>query len=320
MVKNDNIQRIDILINIAKMYYLEDLSQEEISNKLHVSRSNISRMLKECREEKIIEFKIRDTSSTYIELQKKIKDFYGLKEVIVVPGDNNIEQAKSNVGKAAASYLESVLKNGMLLGIAWGTTICYLVQHFDCISDRIVDVIQLTGGTYTESLKMDGRELVKELAKKLNGNWYLLQTPMIVQSKVLRDLLMEEPEIKKHFELIDKTDVAIAGLGSSIPEHYVPFKAGYISKEETEQLVNLGAIGDICGNKLDINGNTSETILTGKVIAVDLEQLRKIPLVIGVAAGAEKAASIVAGLRGKYLKALVIDELAALNVLKLENI
>jgi RNA polymerase sigma factor (sigma-70 family) len=37
------------LAEVAQQYYLEDLTQEQIARRLGVSRSNVSRMLKEAR-------------------------------------------------------------------------------------------------------------------------------------------------------------------------------------------------------------------------------------------------------------------------------
>ena len=42
--------RKDMMIQIAKMYYLENRTQEEISRAVHISRSSISRLLKASRE------------------------------------------------------------------------------------------------------------------------------------------------------------------------------------------------------------------------------------------------------------------------------
>ena len=108
-------------------------------------------------------------------------------------------------------------------------------------------------------------------------------------------------------------------MGSNIPEHSAVYRSGYISKEDSEKLIQLGAAADICGYKVDINGNPCNIDLSEKIIGIDLAQLIKIPLVIGAASGIEKAEAIMAGLRGKYLKVLVIDEKTALKVLDLEN-
>jgi DNA-binding transcriptional regulator LsrR (DeoR family) len=46
--------RKELLIEISKKYYIENLSQQQIAKDLHMSRSNISRLLKTCIDNKIV--------------------------------------------------------------------------------------------------------------------------------------------------------------------------------------------------------------------------------------------------------------------------
>lgn len=316
-----NIMSRSNLIKVAKLYYIGNMSQEQIANILGVSRPKVSRMLKVCREKRIIEFKINTSSSSYSEMAKKIKEYFKLKDVIVVPSHSSLEESKANVGKVAAKYLNQNLKNKTIIGITWGTTTNYMVSNFhpDKTSDRSF-VIQMSGGLHTQSMNLDGRELVKTLALKLKANWLLLQTPLVVQNKLLKKLLMEEPEIKRHFFMFNQMDIAFVGLGSSHPEESVTYKAGYISRSEAVQLEAEGAGADICGHRMDCNGNPIQTLLTDRVLSIELETLKKIPNVVGIGAGEEKAHSIIAGVKGKYINTLIIDELAAIAVMGLEKI
>ncbi len=316
---NNKMSRRDLLIEIAKMYYIENASQEEIGRATGFSRSNISRLLKACLDEKIIEFRINDTSFKGLELQEQIKKMYGLREVIVVPTETSSEKTKLNVALAAANYLESVIDNGMLVGVAWGTTLYHLVQNFQPKNYFTANVIQLLGGIGSKSLDTDGQALARDLANKLHGDCYLLQNPLFVQSKMLKDMLMQEPHIKQHFSLFKKTDIALIGIGSNVPEHSAVYRSGYITKKESEQLIKMGATADICGYKVDINGNICPISLCERIIGIDLAQLIKIPIVIGVASGIEKAEAVMASLRGKYLNVLVIDERTVMKVIELEE-
>ncbi len=49
------MQENEQLFQIAQMYYEQNLTQEEISKKVHISRSNISKMLKRARNVGIVE-------------------------------------------------------------------------------------------------------------------------------------------------------------------------------------------------------------------------------------------------------------------------
>ena len=309
------MDRRDTKIMVAKLYYLEGLSQEEISKKIHLSRPSVSRLLKACVEEGIVQIKIDDVSSLGKELGKRLVDTYGIRKAIVVPQGRSAEADKEKVGQAAASYLEELLLSGMLIGISWGTTIHSVVQN---IAQRNVkaDVIQLLGGTGSKTGDTDANSMALALARALGGDAYLLQAPFMVQSKILRDLLMEEPHIKSHFERLKNTDVAIVGLGSTKPELSAQFRSGHINMEDSERLISEGAVGDICGRYVDINGHECHTSLSDKMIAISLDTLKRIPTVIGVAAGEQKADILVGALRGRYIDVLITDEKAAISALE----
>ena len=309
------------LVKVAKLYYVGNMSQDQIANILGVSRPKVSRMLKLCREKNIVEFKINTSSSMHSEIAKKIKDYFNLRDVIIVPSHSNLENSKANVGRAAARYLNANLKNKIMVGITWGTTANYMVSSFqpEKETDRSF-VIQLSGGLNSQSMDLDARELVKTLALKLKANWLLLQAPLVVQNTLLNKLLMEEPDIQRHFFMFTQLDIAFVGLGSSHPEQSVTYKAGYITKDEAIQLEAQGAGADICGHRVDDEGKIAKTILSDRILSINLETLKKVPLVVGIGAGEEKAHSIIAGVKGKYLNTLIIDELAAITVMGLEKI
>lgn len=310
------MDRRDLKINVAKMYYIEGLSQEEISKKIHVSRPSVSRLLKSCIKEGIVQIKIDDVSSFGKELGKKIVEIFGINEAIVVPQSYSAEADKEKVGQTAALHIESMLSSGMLIGLSWGTTIHSIVKNIKPNSFIKDDVIQLVGGTGNKTNDTDANMMAHNLAKALNGDSYILQAPFMVQSKILRDLLMEEPHIKNHFQKMKSIDLAVIGLGSTKPELSAQFRSGHINIVDSEKLISEGAVGDICGSYIDINGHLCHSTLNDKMIAISLEELKRIPTVIGVAAGEKKADVILGALRGRYIDVLITDEKAAISVLK----
>jgi DNA-binding transcriptional regulator LsrR (DeoR family) len=303
------------MIMAAKMYYIDGLSQEEIAQTIHVSRPSVSRLLQACVKEGIVQIRIDDVSSYGKELSRRIVETYGIREAIVVPTSYSQDADKEKVSQATAEYVESMLSPGMLVGIAWGTTINSIVQHIKPGGPIKADVIQLLGGMGNKTNDTDANMMAVTLGRALGGDSYILQAPFMVQSKMLRDLLMEEPHVKSHFQRIKSTDIAIIGLGSTRPELSAQFRSGHINLEDSEKLIGEGAVGDICGTYIDINGLRCHSALCDRMIAVSLDDLKRIPTVIGVAAGEKKADIIVGALRGRYIDVLVTDEKAAASVL-----
>ncbi len=313
----------DLLVKVATMYYIGNQSQDEIAKSLSFSRTKVSRLLDYARQTKVVEFRIKHSESMIEEWGKRIRDHYGLKDVIVVPSATSPEESKFNVGKAAAAYLDQLLVNDINIGFAWGTTIHEMVRQFQ--PTRTVTnawVVQLNGGMNIESdtFHMDGTELVKTVARRINAYSSLLPTQYIVKNRLLRKLLMEEDEIRKHFSKFDNLDVAVVGLTSSLAEENVAYRAGYITLEEANGMIRSGFVSDICGNPVTADGEEKENPLTGRILAIDLETLKKIPLVIAIGEGERKAMPTIAAVRGHYVNVLIIDELLALAIMCADNI
>ena len=95
-----DLTKRDLLIKIAKMYYLEERSQQEIASAINVSRSSISRMLKACRDLNIVEIRINDTSSVGVNLQNKLVEKLGLDQCLIIPSMQDSELTKIETGRS----------------------------------------------------------------------------------------------------------------------------------------------------------------------------------------------------------------------------
>ncbi len=304
------MERRDFLINIAEMYYIKKMSQEEIAQTVDLSRSNVSRLLKQCAEENIVEFKINKDTSRIKLLETQLAEKYDLKYIKIVSGYENQEVSKKEVGRAAAEYVQSIVKDHMKIGIAWGSTLCNLVECMETnvVSKKNVSVFQMLGGTGSTDVASDGRQLTRMLSDKLEGTPFIINVPLLVQSKILRDLLLKEPQVEQHFSKMEKMDLLLMGIGSFVAENNVMYKAGYIKLEDAKEFVTERAIADLAGHSIDKNGEFCKIGISDKIINLNLDKIKAAKIRLGVAAGVNKIKPVKAVLNGKYLNAIVIDE------------
>ena len=115
--------------------------------------------------------------------------------------------------------------------------------------------------------------------------------------------------------LFNKLDMALIGVGSSNPDRSDPYLTGYLTMEESKKLADDGMGADICGTRLTSDGQIRETILTNRMISIDLMDLHKLSEVCAVGAGSEKALSLIAGCKGGFIKKVIIDEVCALSIM-----
>ncbi len=304
-------ERKDLLIEVARLYYIEQMNQYEIAKLFNTSRSNISKLLKKCHEEGLVEIRISDSSSKALMLGTQLRHLFNLKQIFVVPSEKTYDETLISVGRKAARYLESILRENMLIGIGWGTSLFQMVEQLTKQYVPGMAVVQLHGGLGSRNLTVDGYVLARALAAKLNAATYLIEAPLVVRSKELKELLIKEPNIAESLALGEKADVTFLGIGTSNLDQSALYRAGLLDEAESLRLFNEGAVGMICGKFYDRNGRLLDSEVNDRIIGFDLEKLQKLPLVIGVAAGERKADAILGALRGGYINALITDEKAA---------
>ena len=117
-------ERDELLADVAEMYYMEDLTQAEISRQIDMTRSAVSRMLTEARSKGIVEISVRRPLRFDSDLEAMLKERFGLQAAHVLAGQReaDYDRLRRQLGLAAAGVLKELLRPRMSCGVAWGTT------------------------------------------------------------------------------------------------------------------------------------------------------------------------------------------------------
>jgi DNA-binding transcriptional regulator LsrR (DeoR family) len=305
------------LIEVAKLYYHGNCSQEQIAGMMGLSRSKISRMLTMARRLRIVEFKISDSPTQISRMEERLRELLKLDSVRIIPSNMDYHKSLVAAGNAAGECLNNILRDGIMLGVSWGTTMDITVSQFNPTRKySTATVVQMIGGAPCPTLCTCSRELTIRLAEKLGAYYAILQTPLYVSNEDMRNALLEEAEISAHFRLFSQLDAAIIGVGSTIPSRSAAYRAGYITLDESTALVESGFATDLCGNRIYTDGSARPNFMSGRLIAIRADQVRAIPHVIMVGIGEDKAEPIIIAAKGEYFSSLVTDELAAIAIIK----
>lgn len=309
------------IIKAAKLYYYGNMSQEEIAQVMGISRPKVSRLLAEGRQLNIVQVVIQDPGTSLANNAERIKNHYKLDFVKVVPTQNTAAATMALIGREASAFLNENIQEESLVGITWGNTINTFVHEFRAKRPMPkATVVQLVGGLYSHSMNFDVREVAKDLARKLECPYSILQSPMVVHNPKLRDMFMEEPSVKEHFRLVRRAQMAFVGVGSANYKDSVARQANFINERDAQILSDMGLVGDICGHQLMPDGTEPETFFSRRLISVALEDLHCIPMVIGLCEGKKKVAPLRAALRGRHLNGLITDEVAAIALIAEEHL
>jgi DNA-binding transcriptional regulator LsrR (DeoR family) len=313
-----NNDRDTLLAEIASRYYVHDQSQQEIADHLGISRSNISRLLKEAREQGIVEIFVRHPLGRDSHLERQLMDRFSLREVGVVQALFGEPQATlDQTAKLAARLLDTYLPDAQVLGISWGTTLHAITQVFAPQRRYDVEVVQMMGGIGSSDPTIDGPALTQQIAQALTNRYRYLHAPLIVDSSATAQALLAQNSIAETLSVAARADVALVGIGAMDPSISSLMRAGYLKPEEFQTIHDAGAVGDICARHYDISGRSAAPEIDKRMIAITLDELAHIPIVVGVASGVAKARAILGALCGGYIDVLITDTAAAEMVLAL---
>jgi len=279
-----------LLVKAAKLYYENGYSQQAIAEQLRISRPKVSRLLKQARQERIVQIKVVPPSSVFADLERQIELRFGLKEAIVVETADYDSQAvvTRDLGTAAAEYFSRVVRDGDVVALTWGRTLAATVDAL------VPERRQNTG-------------LARRVAEALGASLTLLPAPGIVDTKEARQILQADTHIREALELGRRADLTLVGIGAPTPGAVIFSHSNIITWDEVRTLINHGAVGDIALRFFDIHGNPVPSDIDERVIGIDLATLRTLPRVVGISGGREKYHAILGAVRGRFINVLVTD-------------
>lgn len=311
-------QTVERLVKISTMYYEMGLSQQYIADQLNISRSLVSKLLDTAREMGIVEIKVIDPLKGYEDLAARLKKRFHLKKAVVHQSSRKTPSlTKIYVGMAAANFVYDILTNGMQVGISWGSSLYHMVTALEKFAPKYKEsplnelvVVPLLGGMGHVENRFQVNELAMKFAFITGGNYLPLHAPTYVQSVEIKNMLTQDYSIRDILHRWETLDIALVGIGAPIGQSPV-LQTDYLSQEEIGNLCRQKAVGDVCTRFFDAMGKPCLSGAEDRTIGIDLETLRGIPLVVGVAGGKEKVDSIRAAIAGGYVNALVTDDFTA---------
>ncbi len=304
------------LLEVARMYHVEKLSQQEISDQLGLSRAKVSRVLSEAEEQGIIQVTIVDPAHDTAELARRLIEHFGLKDAAVADTVGlSGNMAFSQLGKTAAEYLVRLLNPQDILGVAWGRTTLEIARQMPEWPVREMTVASLVGCPYENALDEDIFEVARMLARKLQANLHILYTPVIVSNREAMDVYLSDKHTAEAMRQIDVCNIAISCIGNFWRKGRL-YRSGYVTPEKFKELERKGAVGCICARFYDREGNSVDEDLDARSIAISFDALRDKTWSIGVVIGLEKIDAIMGALKGGLVNVLITESNTAKALLE----
>lgn len=307
-----------LTVKAAYLYYMKSFSQNQIAEHLNISISTVSRLLNKAREEKIIEFVIKDPFLKCIELESQLKEKFLLQDVIVAPNPievemdedykHDVDSEKQLVALEGARYLQRIIKDEDVLGIAFGKTMYHMIHYLNPCQKVRAQFVTLHGSISFLEHDLDVIPLSRRMAMAFGGENKFIHAEGLMSNKNLVEELLKEKNTKNIFELFDRITIAIVGIGSFYP--IVESKLSnveYMTNKELRSLQEQEVVADIGLRFFNKNGEECDTELRDRTIAITSKQFKRIPRKIAMVSGVHKTQSVLSVLKGGLIDVLIVN-------------
>jgi DNA-binding transcriptional regulator LsrR (DeoR family) len=306
-------ESLRVALKAAQLYYENDLTQDQIAQKLRLSRPKVSRLLQEARDSGLVKITVAALPGTRTDLERSLEKRYELLDVMVVEvsqPDSYLQTARE-LGQATAGYFRRIVQDRDTIGLTWGLTLASMVDNLIPEKKRQVTVTQLVGGLGEPDSEAHATDLARRLAMMLDANLQLIPAPGIVKTVELAQLLRSDPYVAQVLQQISQVNLAFVGIGAPNQDSLMMRGEHILTWKEIRQILDQGAVGDIGLHFYDIQGNVISSEIELRLIGVSAEHYRRFERVVGVAGGRAKYHSILGAVRGRLINTLITDVITA---------
>lgn len=296
-----------LAIKVAKLYYRSDLSQQLIAEELKISRPTVSRMLQYAKEKEYVSIKLYDPEEDMTQLERELEKKLNIQAVRIASSTINDEnEIKKYIGKKAAEYIGSIVKDGDIIGVGWGTTLYEVSCNLEPKQLRGSQIVQMEGGVIHSEWNNYGREIINNFAQNFQTIAQYLPLPIVFDSKETKEMVEKERNIRRVLDLCAHANVAVYSVGTVRPNALF-FRLGYTSLEEQKKLQDI-AVGDICSRFIDREGQICDKDMDSRTVGINLDTLKGKDYSILVSGGKAKLPAIRAALKGNYANVFITDQ------------
>lgn len=303
-----------LAIRAAWMSFVGGCTQGDIAARLGVSPAKVHRLIAHAQRNGYIRFQIEGRPLECLELEEVFARTFGLNNCIVAPdiGHSAADEdaAIRSVGAAAGNLLASMLGGEGItqIGVGMGRTLKAAVMAMPSIARKDLAVVSISG-SLTRKLSANPYDVVQQMVERTGGEGYYLPVPYLAATVDEKDMFLGQPSVQELLARARRSDTFVVGIGSLENEGHL-VRMGLISPEEQRTLCTAGAVGDLMGRFIDIDGAVVPVELGEQAVGMPFEDVQG-ARVLALAGGVSKAAATLSALRTGVITDLVIDEVLA---------
>lgn len=298
-----NDERIEKLVEIAKMYYQEGKTQSEIAVRFGISRPLISRMLSEAREYGIVRIEICSPLNGNSLIINQLRNFFNIDGGVAVPNTPSDRLTNDSIARCALQYIIEL--NGGSVGIGWGTIIGSMVSIMDINEEKyksIEKICPLIGNSSVSSRNYHSNENVRIFAEKAIATPIYLHAPAFVETEQEVVAIKSLENYKAVAKAWEELSIAVVNIGN-YPD--VPDYAPAVRKDDV--LNEKKAAGRLLSYYYTLDGEVIR-LQNDFTVQMPIESLARCKNVIGICSNNVKPQALVGALRTGLVSHVIASE------------
>ncbi|HOI22141.1 MAG: sugar-binding domain-containing protein [Spirochaetales bacterium] len=309
---------VSTIYRIARYYYADGFSQDQIAGKEGVSRSQISRLIDKARELGLVRITLVPPSSLRAEeLARDLAKALGLKSAIVVPVRKNAndEEISLAIATRAADCLPAILADYEFVGLGWGYTVYKTAELLPrgLGTGARPYFVPLIGTSGDDNPNLQINTIIDRFGAAFRTKGLFVNIPCVRETDAPLSRI-EAQRVAMLQERWGQLDVAVVGLGA--PPTESPGLIDELPAECKAELKRSSACGDILAHFFGADGEILNVEHSYKLLAFDIAGLRRLKRSICLAGGAAKVGGIVTAARAGFISDLITDESTAIEALE----
>jgi len=312
---NVSHQELRLITRAAWLYYIQGLNQSEVAEEMDCSRIKVTRLISRAKSLGIVDIRINQPAGFFIDLEQALISRFNLRDAVVTLDVPNGEPLRQALARAAVDWLTPNLNTERVVGISMGRTLAHIPEMIEPGQNTGTTFIEVMGASDSINSGFSSYAVISRMAQLFGGQARLLDVPTFVSSQSVHDLLLGEKQIAERFELARSCDILMTSVGT-VDEDALMYQIGSLSDEVLLQLQRDRAVGDLLGHFIDENGRPVPSSLDGRLMALQLEDMKRIPYSVLVSGGQSKIRAMKAALLGNYVNVLITDVTTAQNLLQ----
>lgn len=300
-------------VRAAWMYYVEQMTQNDIATALGIGRVSVVRLLAEARNRSEVRISVAGELAELTQIERALEARFTLETAIVVPAPGAGRDPSPVISAAIGAYLSKTVASGMTVGLGWGRTLLDSLPFTDAQPLDDLRVVSLLGGI-SQAHRFNPAEFAWRFAQIFNGDAFLLTAPAIVDSLATKTALIEHCGLRSTLDMAAHLDLVVLSVGG-IAANATTYRTGYIAEEDRLSLQEAGAVGDLLFHFIDRDGTLVDHPINSLIMSADMASIRSAARRVVASGGPDKIDILRASLAFVRPSVLITDELTATSLL-----